>query len=78
MQGVTLTGNPFLDFIILIWALLWKGIGLWVAARNTQRNWYIAILLLNTAGIIEIIYLFRFARKRMTLGDLKFWKHFQK
>jgi hypothetical protein len=64
----------FWEFVILIWSLLWKGLALWNAAKNNQRNWFIAILIVNMVGILEIIYLFRFAKKRMVLSDLYFWK----
>lgn len=43
--------------LAVIWELTWKGIGLWRAGRNNQLGWFIAILLLNTAGILPIIYL---------------------
>ena len=63
-----------LGLVIFIWILFWKGMALWRAAKNDQRNWYIAILLLNTLGILEIIFLFKFAKKPMTLRELMFWK----
>jgi len=73
MDSVTSIPAP-LQYIILIWSIAWKGIALWNAAKHSQRNWFIAILVINIVGILEIIYLFRFAKKRMTLGDLYFWK----
>ncbi len=63
-----------LQLILLVWSIAWKGIALWYGAKNTQRNWFIVILVINSLGILEIIYLFRFAKNRLTLGDLKFWK----
>ncbi len=57
-------------FIVLIWATAWKGLALWNAAKNKQLYWFVAILILNTFGILEIIYLFRFAKKRLTLKAL--------
>ena len=63
-----------LQLVLLAWSILWKGIALWNAAKNSQKNWFIVILIVNTLGILEIIYLFRFAKKRLTLGDLRFWK----
>lgn len=45
---------------ITIWSLAWKGVGLWHAARNHQTHWFIAMLILNTIGILEIIYLLWF------------------
>ncbi|MEG3069987.1 MAG: DUF5652 family protein [Candidatus Syntrophopropionicum ammoniitolerans] len=44
--------------------LVWKGIALWYTARNSQLVWYIALLIVNTLGILEIIYLLFFRRKR--------------
>lgn len=65
---------PFLLFTVFLWSLLWKGIALWKAAKFDQRNWFIVLLIVNAVGILEIVYLFWFAKKRMTLKDLRFWK----
>ena len=48
---------------VTLWTLLWNGWGLWTAARQKQKGWVIAILLLNTLGLLPIIYLLWF-RKR--------------
>ena len=55
--------NPFL-IPVLIWSLVWKGIALWRSSRNNQRNWFIALLLINTVGLFEIIYLLWFERNK--------------
>lgn len=65
-----------LVYLLSIWSLIWKGIALWRAVNNNQRNWFIVMLVLNTVGILEIIYLFRFAKKRLTWSEIKHW--FQK
>lgn len=58
-------GSITVFFVLLtVWSLIWKGVALWFAARNYQKNWFIAILILNTAGILEIIYLFGFRRDK--------------
>lgn len=46
-----------LVIILLIWDLTWKGFALWRAGRNNQSGWFIAILLINSVGILPIIYL---------------------
>jgi methionyl-tRNA synthetase len=46
-----------------IWELIWKGISLWRCGRNNQLNWFIAILALNTMGILPIVYL-KFYQKK--------------
>ena len=44
--------------ILVIWSAVWKAIALWKAARNNHVGWYIVMLILNTAGILDIIYIF--------------------
>jgi len=50
--------------ILSIWALIWKGFALWKASKNDSRNWFIALLVLNTLGILEIIYIFYFSKRK--------------
>ncbi|MGI8420245.1 MAG: DUF5652 family protein [Candidatus Levyibacteriota bacterium] len=69
----------FLVYVLFIWEIIWKGIALWRAAQLHQRNWFIIILILilviNTFGILEIAYLFYFAKKRLTYTEMKGWKN---
>lgn len=53
-----------LIFVLVLWELVWKGIALWKAARESQKYWFIAILILNTAGILPILYIFLFKKGR--------------
>ncbi len=48
--------------LIGIWSLAWKMLGLWHAARNKQRLWFAALVLFNTVGVLEIVYLAWFQR----------------
>jgi hypothetical protein len=52
----------FLPLIIAaaVWTILLKGFALWYAARAEQKWWFIALLIINTLGILEIIYLIWF------------------
>lgn len=56
--------NPLVLTIVIIWSLIWKAIALWHAARNSQLAWYIVLVIVNTVGILEIIYLLFFRKKR--------------
>ena len=51
------TQNQAAFIALSIWSLIWKGFALWRASRNNQRNWFIAVLIFNTAGLLPIIYL---------------------
>ncbi|MFH0887470.1 MAG: DUF5652 family protein [bacterium] len=57
--------NPWNVFIamVVIWSVIWKGIALWKAAKNDQLAWYVALLIINTAGILEIFYIVNFQKK---------------
>ncbi|HKB88672.1 MAG TPA: DUF5652 family protein [Patescibacteria group bacterium] len=49
---------------LLIWSLFWKGWALWNAARREDKVWFVALLLLNTAGILDILYIFVFGKTK--------------
>jgi membrane protein YdbS with pleckstrin-like domain len=46
--------------VIIVWVLAWKLIALWKSARNNQLVWFIVLGLVNTMGILEILYIFIF------------------
>ena len=47
---------PFIIALIL-WDSIWKLIALWKAAKNDKLAWFISLAILNTAGILPIIYI---------------------
>lgn len=59
---------PFL-LIAIVWETILKGFALWYAARGGQKWWFVAILLVNTVGILEIIYLIWFRPKTFALEE---------
>jgi hypothetical protein len=44
--------------IVLLWSFFWKGLALWHSGRRGQPIWFVILLIVNTLGILEIIYLF--------------------
>jgi formate-dependent nitrite reductase membrane component NrfD len=52
----------FVFSIVMVWSAIWKAIALWKAARRGETAWYVIMLLLNTLGILEIIYIFAIAK----------------
>ncbi|HET7673626.1 MAG TPA: DUF5652 family protein [Candidatus Saccharimonadales bacterium] len=62
--------NTFYLFMVLaLWELVWKGVALWKTGRNRQPGWFVAILILNTVGILPIIYLLFFQPKSTDKND---------
>ncbi|OGH12945.1 MAG: hypothetical protein A2776_00930 [Candidatus Levybacteria bacterium RIFCSPHIGHO2_01_FULL_40_10] len=67
---------PFPNFVVVLiflWSLMAKGVALWRAANLKQRNWFVAILVINTVGIAELIYLFKFSKKPLTMKEIRSW-----
>lgn len=54
--------HPFLVALMIMWSLVWKGLALWKSAGLRQKYWFLTILLINTLGILDIIYLFAVAK----------------
>lgn len=49
--------------VVSVWTLIWKGLALWKSGRNNQLAWFIVMLVLNTVGILPIVYLLFFQKK---------------
>jgi len=47
--------------VLVSWSLGWKAVSLWHAARDGSKPWYSALLLVNSAGILDAIYIFKFS-----------------
>ena len=54
--------SPGLLTLLAIWSVFWKGLALWRSARKTSKYWFVALLVINTLGILEILYLFVFSK----------------
>jgi methionyl-tRNA synthetase len=50
--------------VVVLWTVVLKGYALWNSARNSQKWWFIVLLICNTLGILEIIYLIWFRTKK--------------
>lgn len=64
-MGINLS-DPNIALILVTWELIWKGIALWKSAKNDQKYWFIILLVINTVGILPIIYLLylKFSQKK--------------
>lgn len=55
--------HSYILVIVGIWDVIWKGLALWQAAQHKQRNWFIAIIIVNSVGILPMVYLKFFQTK---------------
>jgi len=67
LPGWLHTPASFVLLIIIIgWSIVWKGLALWHAARKGQGWWFVILTLVNSIGILEIIYLFLVAKVKLS------------
>ena len=48
---------PIILLVFVFWTLSWKGFALWKASRRNQPVWFFFLLIINSVGILPIIYL---------------------
>lgn len=62
--------NAWIFVLLALWSLPWKGVALWKAARSGSKPWFVVLLIVNTLGILEAIYIFAVSKKEMQLNKI--------
>jgi methionyl-tRNA synthetase len=55
---------PWFILVVIAWNFTLKGFALWYAAQRKQHCWFVALVILNTLGILEIAYFFSLRKKK--------------
>jgi len=55
--------HPVEFLALFLWTFIWKGIALWKAAERQEKYWFGMLLIVNTLGILDLIYIFFVARR---------------
>lgn len=58
-------------WVLAIWDGIWKVVALWFAGKNRQKAWFVWLAILNTAGILPILYIFLFQKEPICKGMKK-------
>ncbi|AXE53804.1 hypothetical protein AURUGA1_00088 [Aurantimicrobium sp. MWH-Uga1] len=53
-----------LIMVLVLWSSIWKAFALYRAGSLRSVPWFTVLFVLNTAGILEILYLFVFSKKK--------------
>ncbi len=56
--------------ITWVLSIVLKGYALWRASKNNQPWWFVALLIINTLGILEICYIWFVDRKKRQLNGV--------
>jgi hypothetical protein len=62
--------NPILLAIVLVWSIIWKGLALWKSAQRKSKGWFVALLVINTIGIFEILYIYLFSEIKLDENEV--------
>lgn len=60
-----LSQNQWAIILLQLWTIPWKGLALWVAANRKDKRWFIILLLLQTLGLLDIVYIFFIAKYKI-------------
>lgn len=64
MDATTIANYSWVFVILMLWSIPWKAIALWKSARRKDMVWFIILMLVNTVGILEIIYIFLISKNK--------------
>ncbi len=57
-------GISALWILVSVWTLAWKCYSSWLAVKRGEKVWFVALIVLNTVGILDMIYVFVVAKKK--------------
>ena len=60
--GVSVQVAFAIMIVVSVWALVWKGLALWKSSKKDHKIWFIILLVVNTVGILEILYIYVFSK----------------
>jgi hypothetical protein len=73
MQGEQELSRFIVIALISLWTLVWKIYASWNASKKGQKGWFVAIIVFNTLGILDMIYIFAILKKslKQVIKDFK-------
>ena len=72
--GISAGATLALVMVLSVWTLVWKGLALWKSSKKNSIPWFVILLVVNTIGILEILYIFVFSKMSFKGKKLKFNK----
>jgi len=64
MESLLSEQNIWVLVLAMLWTLPWKSYSLWTSSKMGHKRWFIALIIFNTFGILEIFYVFYIAKKK--------------
>lgn len=70
-MDLLISQNIWFFALILLWVLPWKGLALWKSARNDNKYWFIALLIVQSLAVLDIIYIFFIDKKKTGTDNIE-------
>jgi hypothetical protein len=55
--------SVWLWIVLILWSSVWKLLALWKSARKNNLTWFVVLGILNTVGILDMLYIYVFSEK---------------
>jgi len=55
--------NFWIIILLVVWPIPWKGWALWKAARLNDKWWFMALLVIQTLAVMDILYIYIFSKR---------------
>jgi len=62
--GIGYNAMLFLFILVILWSAVWKLMAMWKSARKGSLGWFIVLGVVNTVGILEILYIYIFSEMK--------------
>jgi heme A synthase len=62
--GISYKAMLFIFVLVVVWSAIWKLMAMWKAAKKGAIAWFIVFGLVNTVGILEILYIYVFSNMK--------------
>lgn len=58
MQEFIVNNSQYIFPFLYLWSAIWKAFALWKAGQKSAKVWFGILFVLNTMGLLEILYIF--------------------
>jgi hypothetical protein len=63
--------SVWLIVVMIVWSASWKLVALWKSARKGSVVWFVLLAVINTVGILPILYIFVFSKMKCCQFKIK-------
>jgi hypothetical protein len=64
MRDNVTPGKKLAFGVLVAYSLAWKAASLWRAAKDDSKPWFATLFLVNSAGILDALYIFKISPHR--------------